>query len=63
MINDTTKATVITAAIFVALLSEHVTIAVMCGMALIYVLMKSMVEPNEADKKAAGVGDTDDSDK
>ena len=63
MINDTTKATGITAAIFVALLSEHVTIAVMCGMALIYVLMKSMVEPNQADKKAAGAGNTDDSNK
>ncbi|MEE6638583.1 hypothetical protein PS395_08765 [Limosilactobacillus pontis] len=63
MLNEVTEATVLTAAIFVALLSEHVTIAVMCGMALIYVLMKSMVEPNEADKKAAGVGDTDDSDK
>ena len=63
MINDTTKATVITAAIFVALLSEHVTIAVLCGMFLFYVLMKSMVEPNEADKKAAGAGNTDDSDK
>lgn len=63
MINDTTKATVITAAIFVALLSEHVTIAAICGMFLFYVLAKSMVEPNEADKKAAGAGDTDDSNK
>lgn len=62
MINDATKATVITAAMFVALLSEHVTIAVVCGMILAYVLMKSMVEPNE-NEKAAGAGDTDDSDK
>ena len=63
MINEATEATAITAAIFVALLSEHVTIAVMCGMALFYVLMKSMVEPNEADKKAAGAGNIDDSNK
>lgn len=62
MINEATEATAITAAIFVALLSEHVTIAVMCGMALFYVLMKSMVEPNE-NEKAAGAGDTDDSNK
>lgn len=62
MINDTTKATVITAAIFVALLSEHVTIAAICGMILAYVLMKSMVEPDE-NEKAAGAGNTDDSDK
>lgn len=63
MLNEATEATVTTAAIFVALLSEHVSIAVMCGMVLLYVLAKSMVEPNEADKKAAGAGDTDDSDK
>lgn len=62
MINDATKATAITAAMFVALLSEHVTIAVVCGMILAYVLMKSMVEPNE-NEKAAGAGDTDDSNK
>lgn len=62
MINDATKATAITAAMFVALLSEHVTIAVICGMILAYVLMKSMVEPNE-NEKAAGAGDTDDSNK
>ena len=63
MLNEATEATVTTAAIFVALLSEHVSIAVMCGMVLLYVLAKSMVEPNEEDKKAAGAGDTDDSDK
>ena len=62
MINEATKATAITAAMFVALLSEHVTIAVICGMILAYVLMKSMVEPNE-NEKAAGAGDTDDSNK
>lgn len=62
MINDATKATVITAAMFVALLSERVTIAVVCGMILAYVLMKSMVEPNE-NEKAAGAGNTDDSNK
>lgn len=62
MINDATKATAITAAMFVALLSEHVTIAVMCGMVLFYVLAKSMVEPDE-NEKAAGAGNADDSDK
>lgn len=59
MINEVTEATATTAAIFVALLSEHVAIAIACGMFLFYVLMKSMVEPNEADKKDAGAGDTD----
>ena len=63
MINEATKATVTTAAIFVALLSEHVAIAVICGMFLAYVLIKSMVEPNESDKKDAGAVDTDDLDK
>ena len=60
MLNEATEATVITAAMFVALLSEHVMLAAMCGMILAYVLIKSMVEPNSADKKAAGAGDTDD---
>ena len=60
MLNEATEATVSTAAIFVALLSEHVSLAIMAGVVLFYVLAKSAVVPNDADKKAAGAGDTDD---
>lgn len=60
MLNTTIKSTVTTAAVFVALLSEHVTIAVMCGIYLCYLLVVSMVEPNDEDtKKDAGTGDAD----
>lgn len=64
MLNTTIKSTVTTAAVFVALLSEHVAIAVICGMYLCYLLAASMVEPDDEDtKKAAGAGNTDDSNK
>lgn len=60
MLNTTIKSTVTTAAVFVALLSEHVAIAVICGMYLCYLLAASMVEPDDEDtKKGASTGDAD----
>lgn len=63
MLNEATASTVLTASIFVALLSEHVSLAIIAGMILCYVLMRSLVDENEEDKKAAGAGNTDDLDK
>lgn len=59
--NDVFKSTLLTASMFVALLSEHFTIAFMCGMFLLFVLLTSMVDEgdDEGTEKATGAGTTD----
>lgn len=58
--NDVFKSTLLTASMFVALLSEHFTIAFMCGMFLLFVLISSMVDDDDNIEKAASAGTTDD---